>query len=55
MTTQNDHNRLLDKFENDQTKFGCVGSCGYAPASVESIRENLYFKAPRAPPDFRAK
>ena len=26
--------RLLYKFENDQKKFGCVGSCGYAPASV---------------------
>ena len=35
-TTQNDHNRLLYKFDNDQKKFGCVGSCGYAPASVLS-------------------
>ena len=35
-TTQNDHNRLLYKFENDQKKFGCVGSCGYAPASVKT-------------------
>ena len=34
-TTQNDHNRLLYKFENDQKKIGCVGSCGYAPASVK--------------------
>ena len=34
-TTMNDHNRLLHKFENDQKKFGCVGSCGYAPASVK--------------------
>ena len=34
-TTQNDHNRLLYKFENDQKKFGCVGSCGYAPASIK--------------------
>ena len=33
-TTQNDHNRLLHKFENYQKKFGCVGSCGYAPACV---------------------
>ena len=33
--TQNDHIRLLYKFENDQKKFGCVGSCGYAPASVK--------------------
>ena len=33
--TQNDHIRLLHKFENDQKKFGCVGSCGYAPASVK--------------------
>ena len=35
-TTQNDHNRLLYKFENDQKNFGCVGSCGYAPASVKT-------------------
>ena len=34
--TQNDQIRLLYKFENDQTIFGCVGSCGYAPASVKS-------------------
>ena len=34
-TTQNDHNRLLYKFENDQKIFGCVGSCGYVPASVK--------------------
>ena len=23
------------KFESDQKKFGCVGSCGYVPASVK--------------------
>ena len=34
-STQNDHIRLLYKFENDQKKFGCVGGCGYAPASVK--------------------
>ena len=34
-TTQNDHNGLLHKFENDQKNFGCVGSCGYVPASVK--------------------
>ena len=34
-STQNDHIRLLYKFENYQKKFGCVGSCGYAPASVK--------------------
>ena len=33
--TQNDHIRLLYKFENDQKQLGCVGSCGYAPASVK--------------------
>ena len=33
--TKNDHIRMLYKFENDQKKFGCVGSCGYAPASVK--------------------
>ena len=33
-TTQNDHNKLLYKLENDQKNFGCVGSRGYAPASV---------------------
>ena len=37
-TTQNDHYRMLYKFENDQKKFGCVGGCGYAPASVKSSR-----------------
>ena len=36
-TTQNYHNRLLYKFENDQKYFSCVGSCGYAPASVKDI------------------
>ena len=35
-TTQNDHNRLLYKFENDPKKC-CVGSCGYAPASVKYV------------------
>ena len=33
--TQNDHIRLLYKFERDKKNFGCVGSCGYAPASVK--------------------
>ena len=33
--TQNDHNRLLYKFENDQKNFGFDRSCGYAPASVK--------------------
>ena len=28
---------LLYKFENNQKKFGCVGSCGYAPASVKIL------------------
>ena len=28
------------KFENNQKKFGCVGSCGYAPASVK--KRHLY-------------
>ena len=37
-TTQNDHNRLLYKFENDQKNVGCVGSCGYAPASFNKSR-----------------
>ena len=32
--TQNDHLRLLYKFEIDHKNFGCVGSCGYASASV---------------------
>ena len=35
-TTQNDHNRLLYKFENDHKNFGCVGSCGYVSASVNT-------------------
>ena len=35
--TQNDHIRLLYKFENDQKNFGCVGSCGYDPASVKNF------------------
>ena len=34
-TTQNDHDRLLYKFENDQKHFGCVESCGYTPASFK--------------------
>ena len=29
--------RLLYKFENDQKEFGCVGSCGYATASVKRL------------------
>ena len=37
-TTQNDHNSLLYKFENYQKNFGCVGSCGYAPASVKYLQ-----------------
>ena len=41
-TTQNDHNRLLYKFENDQKKFGCDGSCGYAPASVKYISKDKF-------------
>ena len=36
-STQNDHIRLLYKFENDQKNFGCVGSCRYVPASVKYI------------------
>ena len=32
--------RLLYKFENDQKKFGCFGSCGYAPASVKYLHIN---------------
>ena len=38
-TTQNDNNRLLYKFENDQNNFGCVGwvGCGYEPASVKRL------------------
>ena len=36
--TQNDHIRLLYKFENDQKKFGCVGSCGYAPGLLNIIK-----------------
>ena len=41
--TQNDHIRLLYKFENDQKNFGCVGSCGYAPASVKYNLCHLWF------------
>ena len=33
--TQNDHIRLLYKFETEHFFFGCVGSCGYAAASVK--------------------
>ena len=36
-TTQNDHNRLLCKFENDQKKLGCVGSCGCQLLLRESV------------------
>ena len=39
--TQNDRIRLLYKFENDHKKFGCVGSCGYAPASVKYQRNSI--------------
>ena len=35
--TQNDHIRLLYKFETEHFFFGCVGSCGYAPASVKTL------------------
>ena len=35
--TRNDHIRLLYKFENNQKKIDCVGSCGYAPASVNKF------------------
>ena len=35
-TTQNDHDSLLYKFENDQKKIGCIGSCRYALASVKN-------------------
>ena len=43
--TQNDHIKLLYKFENDQKNFGCVGSCGYAPASVKMFdHKNLVEK-----------
>ena len=41
--TQNDHKRLLYKFENDQKIFGCFGSCGYAPASVKYLQYTLFF------------
>ena len=34
-TTQNDHTILLYKFETEQIFFGCVGNCGYVPASVK--------------------
>ena len=46
--TQNDHIRLLYKFENNQNNFGCVGSCGYALASVIHIE----FLCPRKLPFF---
>ena len=32
--TQDDHIRSLYEFGTDKKKFGRVGSCGYAPASV---------------------
>ena len=35
--TQNDHIRLLYKFERDKKNFGCVRSCGYSSASVKTI------------------
>ena len=38
---------MLYKFENDQKNFGCacVGSCGYAPASVKMFdHKNLVEK-----------
>ena len=41
-TTQNDHNSLQYKFENYQKKFGCDGSCGYAPASVKGKKSSNY-------------
>ena len=41
--TQNDHIRLLYKFEKDE-KIGCVGSCGYAPASVKSLEKKRITK-----------
>ena len=28
---------MLYKFEKDQKNFGCVGSCGYVPASVKNL------------------
>ena len=33
--TQDVHIRSLYKFGTDKKKFGCVGSCGYVPASVK--------------------
>ena len=33
--TQYDHIRSLYEFGTDKKKFGCVGSCGYAPDSVK--------------------
>ena len=32
--TQDNYIRSLYEFGTDKKKFGCVGSCGYAPASV---------------------
>ena len=40
--TQNDHIRLLYKFEKDKKKFGCVGSCGYAPASAKNRSQGWF-------------
>ena len=34
--TQDDHIRSLYEFGTDKKTFGCVGSCGYAPASVKN-------------------
>ena len=33
---------MLYKFENDQKKFGCVGSCGYAPGSVKYSNSMIF-------------
>ena len=40
--TQNDHIRLLYKFETEHFFFGCVGSCGYAAASVKKRWSALF-------------
>ena len=46
--TQNDHIRLLYKFETKHFFLDCVGSCGYAAASVNQIefihKHDLSFK-----------
>ena len=46
--TQNDHFRLLYKFETEHFFFGCVGSCGYAPASVKWMVPNMFYCVPIA-------